>query len=278
MRQGDNRTNKHRCPLRGGFERNALATGVLAATFAFALAVPSVAKASSASDAAGGAAERVELSRFVPTTTMTQPVARDRVKLKRSARWSAYFKVPVISFKAGEMCRRRNSLGCVFGRRPPMYVREDVLTRSNTQMRLRGRAARPSAAERRIAVEGINVLLHEWAHARWGIGNEAQADCWAGQWLWDFENEEGFSRSKRALHQKYYWDLYEIGLEVGSDYSSDECYDIWNTAPDLYSSEETSRFDDAGYSIPPGTGTQPPPTAPQPPPTAAFAIARAPCE
>lgn len=88
-----------------------------------------------------------------------------------------------------------------------MYIRNDVLARASMQMRLRARAARPSAAERRIATAGVNVLLHEWAHARWKIRDEAQADCWAGQWLWGFETNEGFSRSKIALHQKYTWDL-----------------------------------------------------------------------
>jgi hypothetical protein len=205
-------------------------------------------------------------------TTMAVPAAPQRAALSVDRWWSRYLKVPVVSFRRGEICNRY-ALGCVRGLRPPLYIRSDVLARAHAQYRQRKSAGRAGIADRRAAIEGINVILHEWAHAEWDIDDEAQADCWAGQWLWDFEARERFARAKAIRHQHYYWDMYDALIESGSEYGSDACYSDWSTAPSFFTGVERERFDHLGNPIPRRRFVDPEP--PSPPTATPFGIARA---
>jgi hypothetical protein len=196
-----------------------------------------------------------------------------RAALARHAYWSRYFGVPVYGFRTGEACSR-DSLGCVYGLRPPMYVHTRVLAIADRQLANRRRPAKPGPGERTAATNGINVLLHEWAHAGHRVANEAQADCWTGQWLWDLERKERFSASKVDWHQRYHWSVYRWAIDTGWEYGDEACFSEWVDAPGLYSGRPYQRWDARGNAIPPQPPAppEPPPPPPPPPPPAPFAI------
>lgn len=196
-----------------------------------------------------------------------------RSNLERDEFWSKVLGVPVYSFRTGEACTR-DSLACVYALRPPIFVHQRILDIAARQLINRFKPPNPGPSERTAAVNGLNVILHEWAHAVWKIRNEANADCWAGQWLWDLEKKLDFHPSKRRWHQKYFWGAYQAAIDNGSEYGDEACYYEWNRAPGLFSTKPYERFDDGGNPIPPvpfepepAPEPEPEPEEPAPPPT-----------
>lgn len=125
--------------------------------------------------------------------------------------FTSLFGVPVLAFGPDATCGRdAAAVGCVYDLAPPLYIRRDVLRRAHRQQLAAGAVARPGPAERAAALGGLVVLLHEWAHAQYGVEDEAQADCYAGQWLDAWYRRYGFSTSQRTLDERYFWTEYRV--------------------------------------------------------------------
>jgi hypothetical protein len=142
-----------------------------------------------------------------------------------------------------------------------MYIRSDVLATATYQWKHRFDDADLREAYR--ATHGINVLLHEWAHAAAQISNEALAQCWAGQWLDDFEQQRSFSSSIIEVDGTAFWDNYNARIDAGDGYGDRACAEPSWDAPNLFSAQSVVR---------PARPVGPPPP---PPPTEdpAFAVA-----
>jgi len=143
-----------------------------------------------------------------------------------------------------------------------MYIRRDVLATATFQWKHRFNDADLREVYR--ATHGVNVLLHEWAHAAGQISNEALAQCWAGQWLDDFEQQRSFSSSIIDVDETAFWEDYNARIDAGDGYGDPACTDPSWDAPDLFSAESVVR-----PTRPVGPPLPPPPAPGDP----AFAVA-----
>jgi hypothetical protein len=91
-----------------------------------------------------------------------------------------------------------------------------------------------------LAASGINVLLHEYAHAQYHISIEAMAQCFAGQWLADFEQHFYFTASIREADWSAFWDDYSQRISSGDGYGDFSCATGWD-APDFFTGHAVSR-------------------------------------